>query len=164
MAVTLRPATRDDAEAMAAIWNPIIRDTTITFTTEEKTLRALRADIYLRSEARRPWILAETDTVLGFAGLAPFRDGPGYARTLEYTLYLAPEARGVGLGSRLLAEIEDRAAGLGARVLIGGVSGDNAAALAFHRRHGFEIEVTLPRVGWKFGKALDLVLFHKYLS
>lgn len=161
MAVTLRNATREDAEAMAEIWNPIIADTTITFASEEKTLRALRADIYLRAEVGRPWIIAEMGSVLGFGGFAPFR---GYARSVEHTIYLAPEARGAGVGALLLADIERRARSAGATTLIGGVSEDNAAAIAFHRRNGFDTEVTLPGVGWKFGRSLDLMLFHKYLS
>ncbi|MGR3503264.1 N-acetyltransferase family protein [Pseudaestuariivita sp.] len=164
MAVTLRRATREDAEAMAEIWNPIIRDTTITFTTEEKTLRALRADIYLRQERRQPWMVAETDRIIGFGGFAPFRGGPGYLRTVEHTIYLAPEAQGAGVGAKLLKDIELSARAGGASVLIGGVSGENAPAIAFHRRHGFDTEVVLPKVGVKFGRSLDLHLFHKFLS
>ncbi len=33
----IRRASAADAPAIAAIWNPIIRDTTITFTTVEQT-------------------------------------------------------------------------------------------------------------------------------
>jgi L-amino acid N-acyltransferase len=33
----IRPARPEDATAIAAIWNAVIRDTTATFTTAEKT-------------------------------------------------------------------------------------------------------------------------------
>lgn len=81
----IRDARRDDVPASAAIWSPIIRDTTITFWPTERSAAG------------------NGDGVQGFATYGPFRPGGGYARSQEHTLYLAPDARGAGSGRHLPA-------------------------------------------------------------
>ena len=49
----LRDANVQDAPAIADLWNPIIRDTLNTFTTEEKTIIALETAI--SAPETRPW-------------------------------------------------------------------------------------------------------------
>jgi len=53
-----------------------------------------------------------------------------------------------------------RAAGI--HTLIGAVSGENADAIAFHTAVGFTRAGVLPGAGYKFGRWMDLVLFHKH--
>ena len=98
--MTIRPARAADAQAIAAIWNPMIRDTAITFTTAEKTEAGLQADIAARDGAF--WVAGEGGHVLGFATYAQFRGGPGYARTMEHTVILSPLAHGRGIGRALM--------------------------------------------------------------
>ena len=42
------------------------------------------------------------------------------------------------------------------------VSGENAGAIAFHEAIGFTRAGVLPEAGYKFGRWMDLVLFHKH--
>ncbi|MBF9034689.1 GNAT family N-acetyltransferase [Rhodobacterales bacterium HKCCE2091] len=156
----IRRATAADADAIAAIWNPIIRDSTITFTTEEKTAEGLRARI-----ASEPVFVAEdgTGAVAGFAVYFPFRGGPGYRFTMEHSINLAPAARGQGIGRALLAAVEGHARDAGVVSMFAGVSAENAAGIAFHARAGYAEAARLPRVGHKFGRFLDLVLMRKFL-
>lgn len=157
----LRPATTSDIPAILAIWNPLIRDTTVTFTTIEKTPDTLSADIAARGPA---FVVAETGGGLaGFASYGTFRGGPGYAHTAEHTVILGPGARGRGIGRALMARLEEIARAQGIHVLIGGVSGANPGAIAFHEAIGFDRVGHLPQVGRKFGKWLDLVLLQKTL-
>lgn len=156
-----RPAKPEDADAIAVIWNQIIRDTLATFTTAEKEPDALAAAI--RAEPQR-WYVAEREAeVLGFACYFQFRGGPGYAHSMEYTIHLDAAARGHGFGRALLADVEGAARGEGAHSLYGGVSGANSEGQAFHARAGFERLAVLPEVGRKNGQWLDLHLYHKFL-
>ena len=52
-----------------------------------------------------------------------------------------------------------RAEGIGS--LIGGISGENPGAVAFHARQGFAEVGRIPRAGWKFDRWLDLVLMQR---
>jgi phosphinothricin acetyltransferase len=156
-----RLARIDDAPGIAAIWNHYIRETTITFTSTEKTPEEIAALI----QSRPAFFVVDGERgIAGFATYAQFRGGDGYARCMEHTIQLAPSARGSGLGRSLLSAVEDHARNGGAHSIFAGVSAENAAGLAFHRRMGYEATWTLPQTGWKFGRWLDLVLMQKFLS
>jgi len=157
----LRRAEAGDIPAILDIWNPLIRDTSVTFTTVEKTAQGLADDMAARGDA---FLVAETaGQILGFATYGPFRAGPGYAHTAEHSVILAGDARGRGVGRALMARLEDHAQAQGIHVLIAGVSGENEGAIAFHRAIGFVEAVHLPEVGQKFGRWMDLVILHKRL-
>lgn len=157
----IRPATRGDAAAIIAIQNPIIRDTAITFNAQEKT----EGDITTAIETVPCFLVAEDDTgLLGFVLYDQFRKGVGYARTMEHTIVLAPQARGKGAGRALMRAAEDHARAQGVGSLWAGVSGENPDGVAFHARLGFEEVARLPKVGYKFGRWMDLVLMRKWLQ
>jgi L-amino acid N-acyltransferase len=162
----IRPARDADAAALADIWRPIIRDTTITFTTTEKSAADLVALMATRRAEGRGFLVAERagGAVLGFATYGAFRAGPGYARAVEHTVVLAPEARGQGLGRALMLGLMAQARDAGAHTMIGGVSGENQAGADFHAALGFDLIARLPEVGYKFGRYLDLLLYQKILT
>lgn len=161
----IRPATAADCAAIAAIWNPVIRDTLVTFTTAEKTAEGLAATLAEKAEAGHGFFVAEAGGgIAGFATYGQFRAGPGYARTMEHSVILAPEGRGRGLGRALMAAVEDHAAAGGAHSIFAGVSGANPEGRAFHAALGYREVAVLPEVGFKFGRWLDLVLMQKILT
>ena len=107
--------------------------------------------------------VAEADTLLGFVSYAQFRGGVGYATCMEHSVILAPAARGKGAGRALMSAIEDHARAAGAHQIIGGVSGENAAGIAFHAALGYAHVATIREAGFKFGRFMDLVLMQKFL-
>ena len=160
----IRPATAADCAAIAAIWNPVIRDTLVTFTTAEKTVEGLAETLSEKAAAGHAFLVAEdAGGLAGFATYGQFRAGPGYARTMEHSVILAPAARGRGLGRALMAALEDQAAAGGAHSIFAGVSGANPEGRAFHAALGYCEVAVLPEVGFKFGRWLDLVLMQKIL-
>ncbi|MEL7255863.1 MAG: N-acetyltransferase family protein [Pseudomonadota bacterium] len=160
----IRPATHADAGAIAEIWNHYIRDTTVTFTTDEKTADDVTAYIDARQTDGMSVVVAQTAAgLMGFAAASSFRSGPGYARTLESSVMLRDGASGAGMGRALMQAVEDAARRGGATALVAGISGENDAAMAFHARLGFADVGRMPGVGQKFGRALDLVLMQKTL-
>lgn len=161
----LREATAGDVAAIGAIWNPIIRDTAITFWPVERSASEIAAMIADRQALGHPFAVAEDGgAVLGFATYAQFRLGGGFSRSMEHTIYLAPEARGGGTGRLLLCHLEDHARAAGHRLLIGGITGTNEGSLRFHARAGYAEWGRIPHAGWKFGRFHDLVLMGKDLA
>jgi phosphinothricin acetyltransferase len=161
----IRHATPDDIAGILAIWNPVIRDTAITFNSAEKTPADLAAALRDKAAAGQGFFVA-TDgaATLGFATYGQFRGGVGYARTLEHTILLAPAARGRGIGRALMGAVCDHARAGGGHSLFAGVSAENPEGRAFHAALGFAEVARLPQVGWKFGRWMDLVLMQKFLS
>lgn len=161
----IRQARSQDSAALAAIWNPIIRDTLITFNATEKSPAEIEALLAGKARDGHPFLVAlDADGILGFATYGPFRAGAGYARTAEHTILLGPAARGRGTGRALMAALEGHAQAQGLHSLIAGVSAANPGGVAFHARIGFREIARLPEVGFKAGQWLDLVLMQKLLQ
>ncbi|MEX0307256.1 MAG: N-acetyltransferase family protein [Ruegeria sp.] len=158
----IRQAKAEDAPGIAAITNPIIRDTLVTFTTVERSSDSIAVDI----EARRPrYLVAELDgQVVGFATYGPFRAGPGYDRVAEHTIQLSLAARGQGIGRALMSVLERTACEEGIHVLVAGISSANPAAIDFHSAIGFSKVGRMPEVGRKWDQWLDLVLMQKIIA
>jgi L-amino acid N-acyltransferase len=85
----------------------------------------------------------------------------GYRFTVEHTLHVRANARGRGIGTRLLLALIERARALGKHVMVAGVDGDNAASMHLHERLGFTRAGRLSEVGYKFGRWLDLVFLQR---
>ena len=162
----LRIAEPGDAAAVAAIWNPIIRDTAITFWPQERSDAEIAAIIRDRREAGYPFLLSlnEKGEVSGFASYSQFRAGGGYAKSMEHSINLRPEARGNGTASLLLNTLEDHARAAGHRIMIGGITATNEISIRFHSRMGYSEWGRVPAAGWKFGQFHDLVFMGKDLG
>ncbi len=157
----IRRAVVMDADAIVAIWNKVICETARTFTTEEKTVAGITADIQARGDA---FLVVEIGgQVVGFATYFPFRGGNGYRHTKEHTISLTPQAQGQGIGRALMQRLEDVAKRNGVHSLFAGVSGENADGIGFHAVLGYEEVARLPEVGRKFDRWMDLVLMQKIL-
>lgn len=154
----IRPATQADAGAIAALWNPWILNTAVTFNPQPKTEAEVAEMI-----ASRPAFFTTDDTA-GFATYGQFRGGLGYATCMEHTIILSPSARGRGLGRALMQAVETHAATHGAHQMIAGISGENAQAQRFHAALGYVEIARVTEAGFKFGRFMDLVLMRKFLS
>ena len=107
MSVSLRSATKDDLSHITAIY----RDSVLNGTASYEITPPTREEMAARFEAIRdkgyPYLAAEdeTGTFLGYAYASAFRTRPAYRWMVEDSIYLAPAARGRGVGRLLL---EDR--------------------------------------------------------
>ncbi len=157
----VRKAEPRDAAGIAAVLNPIIRETTISFKPKELSLKDV-GDLIAASPG--VFVAEDAGTVIGYASYGQFRNGLGYARTMEHSINLEPIARGKGVGRALMAAVENHARSGGVGSLWAGISGENPGGVAFHARLGFETVTVLPKVGFKFGRWLDLTLMRKWLQ
>ncbi len=154
----IRPATALDAPAIAPIWNQVIRETTITFNPTEKTLSEVETLI-----AQNCLVWEEAGTVQGFGRIFPFRGGEGYRFTVEHTIMIHPGSHGRGGGRALLDALCQMAKAQGMHTMIAACSAEKPEAVKFHAACGFVTVATMPEVGFKFGRWIDLVLMQKSL-
>jgi len=154
----IRPATPSDISSIAAIWNPIIRNTTVTFNTVEMTHEVIQKLI-----DTRPVLVFVSGEIAGFATYGPFRAGIGYRFVAEHTIMMSPDARGQGGGRTLMSALEKTARSNQIHSFWAGVSAENEGGVDFHKAIGYTEQARLPEVGHKFGRYLDLVLMQKRL-
>lgn len=161
----VRPATQDDAAALAAIYNHYIAETIVTF--EEEPVDA--AEMWQRVEEVRaqsfPWLVAEQDgAVAGYAYATRWKVRRGYRFSAEISVYLAPERIGRGLGSVLYARLITLLRERGLHAVIGGIALPNDASIALHERLGFRKVAHFEQTGWKFGRWIDVAYFELILD
>jgi phosphinothricin acetyltransferase len=152
---------------ITAIYNQAVRDTFSIWSEVETTVDLRRGWMQARRGAGFPVLAAidprGVDEVLGYGSFGVFRDFPGYAGTVEHSVYVAPAAQRRGVGTALLSELITRARIRGFSAMVGGIDSANAGSIALHTAHGFAIQGDLKGVGRKFGKSLDLIFMVKHL-
>jgi phosphinothricin acetyltransferase len=163
---TIRPSTDADLPSITDIYKHHVLHGTGTFEIDppsQADMTARRADVLARG---LPWLVAEEDgRVLGFAYANWFKPRPAYRFSAEDSIYVAPDAVGMGLGRKLLTELAAAAQASGVRKLLA-VIGDsaNAGSIGVHRALGFTEVGVMRSVGWKFGAWRDIVLMEKTLG
>lgn len=161
----VRLAGDADLAVIRAIYEPEVRHGTATFELEPPDVAELARRLAKVKDVGLPWLVAERDgVVLGYAYATPYRERPAYRFTAEDSVYIAQEARGRGVGRRLLAAVLDRSRAAGMRQMVA-IIGDSAnlGSIALHRACGFRSIGTLADVGYKHGRWLDTVLMQKAL-
>lgn len=153
----LRPVTLADAGRIAAIYNRYIADTTITFETKPVTPEEMHARIETISSAF-PYFVYEYDgVVLGYCYAHLWKERDAYSKTLETTVYVAPEACHQGIGNLLMVKLIEDCRSRGYHTLIACVTADNLPSLNLHKHLGFSQVSRFSEVGRKFDRWLDVI-------
>lgn len=162
----VRAATADDAEALAAIYGDAVLHGLGTFEEIPPPAEEMARRLAAVRDKGMPYVVAELDgQVIGYAYASPFRPRTGYRYTAETSIYVAPSAKGRGLGSTLLAPVIAECERLGLRQLMAVVGGsENLASIALHRAFGFEVRGVMTNVGFKFGRWVDIVMMQRSLN
>jgi phosphinothricin acetyltransferase len=110
-----------------------------------------------------PRLVARDVGVLGWAALAPVSSRECYRGVVENSVYVAPEARGRGVGRALLEELCGRAAAGGVWTIQAHTFADNAASIALHEACGFRLVGIRERLAQKHGVWRDTALLERRL-
>ena len=102
--------------------------------------------------------------LVGFGSYGSFRAWPAYKYTVEHSVYVHKDHRGRGIGRIVMAELIAAARQQDMHAMIGGIDATNAASMALHEKLGFKHVGTLPQVGFKFGRWLDLLFYQLLLE
>jgi L-amino acid N-acyltransferase YncA len=158
---SVRPATTNDAAAIAAIYNEAIEERTSTFETRPRT----PDEIAERIDGRYPLIVAELDgELVGWAGLSEYSSRNVYAGVAECSVYVRQSGRGRGIGTALCEEIAAEAERSGIHKLLGKLFPSNEASARMVRRCGFREVGTHLRHSKLDGEWRDVLLVERLLG
>ncbi len=153
----IRPAQPGDAEAIARIYNYYILNTVITFEEQPITAQDMAQRMLQITAENLPWLVAESaGGIAGYAYASRWKDRSAYRYSVESTVYLDAEARGMGYGSQLYgALLADLRQGE-VHVVIGGIALPNEASVRLHEKLGFRKVAHFKEVGYKFVRWIDV--------
>lgn len=160
----LRDAREDDAAAIAALYNPYILGTTISFEEAPVTAADMAGRIATVQAAGLAWLVAtQNDELIGYAYATRWRVRHAYRFSAESSVYVRQGMAGQGIGAALYNALLDRLAAAGVHAVIGGIALPNAASIALHERLGFEKVAHFKEVGFKLGAWRDVGYWQKTL-
>jgi L-amino acid N-acyltransferase YncA len=161
-----RLAQATDAEAMRAIYNLEVTESTATFDLVPRSHDEQRAWLAAHAGAHPAVVAVDGEDggeVLGFGSLSPYKDRPAYSTTVEDSVYVRRDRRGEGVGRLLLEELLTLATTHGFHAVIARIVGDHDASITLHERCGFTLVGVEKEVGRKFGRWLDVVELQRLL-
>jgi phosphinothricin acetyltransferase len=159
-AFLLRPATDADLPAITEIYADAVLHGTASYELEPPTLDEMTRRFRSLADGSFPYLAADLGgSVAGYAYAGPFRPRPAYRFVVENSIYVAPEAKGRGIGRALMERLIAEATRLGFRQMIA-VIGDgrpDSASVRLHEALGFRHCGRLEGSGFKHGRWLDTV-------
>src|SRR5262249_5503534 len=134
----IRVATTDDAEAIAAIYAPIVADTPVSFEVVPPSIDEMRGRIATILQLF-PWLVSldAVGRVDGYVYAGRHRDRVAYQWSVDVTAYVREDARGTGIGKRLYGVLFDELRRLGYCQAFAGITLPNAASVGLHESMGF---------------------------
>jgi len=161
---TIRLARPGDAEAIRAIYNLEVLDTTVTFDIVARTSDQQAAWLVEHSGGH-PAIVAVDDAgvLMGFGSLSPYKERPAYSPTVEDSVYIHRDRRGAGVGRAILGELIRLAQTYGYHSVVARIVGGHDASISLHAAQGFEMVGVEREVGRKLGRWLDVVVMQRML-
>lgn len=152
----IREVRPDDAAQIAGIYNRYILETTISFETQPLSAEDMRIRIEEISSYFPYFVAKNNGKLTGYCYAHPWKERAAYCKTLETTIYLASEAKGRGLGTRLMTQLIKECRNRGYHALIACITAENEESCQFHERLGFKKVSHFEQVGQKFGRWLDV--------
>ena len=145
-----------DAAACAAIYEPYVRRTAISFEDRPPDAGQL-AERIERYQATHQWLVAEGwGQVIGYAYACPHRDRSAYRWAADVSVYVDPTSHRRGFGRALYGELLRLLREQRFQVACAGVTLPNEASVALHESLGFVAVGVYPRIGFKLGSWWDV--------
>ncbi len=151
---------------VAAIYAHHVLAGTGTFEEVPPSIEQMTARRCAGLAAGHDWLVVRDATgVLGFGYYAPFRQRSAYAWTVEDSVYVRDDVRGMGVGKSLVAALLQLAEARGYRQMLALIGdSDNTGSIGVHASLGFQRAGVLRSCGVKFGRWLDVVIMQRPLG
>ncbi|MGB3296802.1 MAG: N-acetyltransferase family protein [Phormidesmis sp.] len=159
MTVIVRDYRAMDIEALTALYNHYILETTITFDLQPYTAQQ-RQEMWMShyaSSGRYRLLVAEREgQLVGYATSSKLRVKAAYDTSVETSVYLSSAAQGYGIGTQLYSALFEALAAEDVHRAYACITLPNEASMAIHQKFGFEQVGLFREVGRKFDRYWDV--------
>ena len=157
MTATLRTGTRADLPRIVEIYNHYVANSVATFDTTPIRVEDRHEWIEQFGDDRHRLLVLEQDGIVqGYAYSGRVRPRAAYDRSVETSIYLAPDTIGQGLGEQLYGALLGHLDGTDVHRIYGVITLPNPGSVRLHERLGFREVGRLTECGLKFGKWWDV--------
>lgn len=167
MTSIIRAAVEADVPRIAAIYADAVDNGTATYELAVPSEAEMLMRFRTLKDQGYPYLVWEEDgVILAYAYGGPFRARPAYRFIVEDSIYVAPEAKGKGVGSRLLAALIEECRRLGFRQFVA-VIGDGhpgSPSVKLHEKLGLAHCGKLVGSGYKHERWLDTAFMQMELN
>ncbi|TPM30190.1 GNAT family N-acetyltransferase [Mesorhizobium sp. B2-3-4] len=165
--IAIRAATEADLDTITEIYADAVTHGTASYELEPPGRVEMGTRFASLTGGGFPYLVAQKDgAVLGYAYAGPFRPRPAYRFIVEDSVYVAPDAKGQGVGLKLMQGLIAAAEAAGFRQIIA-VIGDghaDSASVKLHEKLGFRHSGRLEGSGYKHERWLDTVFMQLSLN
>ena len=162
----IRVGTLPDIAGITDIFNFYIEHTNARFEEEKFTLenRQQWFSQFSSNSKYQLYVATENDSLLGFACSQQYRATSAFEDTAEVTVYLAEEATGKGLGTKLYSQLFSSIRIHGVHRALSGVALPNDASIALHKSFGFREVGVFNEYAKKNGQYISSMWLEKALN
>lgn len=160
---SIRMATPQDASAIAAIYEPYICNTTITFEYDPVPTDMMRNRI---TEVMKqfPWLVYEKDgKILGYAYCSRFKERAAFDWDCECSVYIDEKEHRKGIASELYNRLFELIRLQGYYTIYALITFSHESSISLHKKFGFTEVGVYQKTGYKFDKWWDLLVMEKRL-
>ena len=165
--ISIRAALAGDLDRITEIYADAVTHGTASYELEPPSRTEMGARFDSLAAGGFPYLVAVKDGVLlGYAYAGAFRPRPAYRFIVEDSVYVAPDAKGQGVGLLLMQALIEACRVAGFRQIIA-VIGDghaDSASVRLHEKLGFRHSGRLEGSGHKHGRWLDTVFMQLSLN
>ncbi len=140
----IRPMCEGDADAVLRIYQAGLDSGDASF---ERTVPPWAVFDAGRLPEHRHVAVDDQNAVSGWVAVSAVSGRCVYAGVVEHSVYVAPEARGRGVGLALLNALISSTQAAGIWTIESGIFPENTASLALHQRAGFRVVGIRERIG-----------------
>jgi phosphinothricin acetyltransferase len=163
--INVRRAQRSDLPQLVEIFNHYVANGNVSFGTELHTVESRTPWFESYGQGRYHLLVAEDNRgVLGCAYSSRYRPTPPFDYTVETSIYLHPEKRRNGIGTRLYTELFKILETQPIHLLVAGIAHPNPASIGLHKKFGFEEVGTFKEYARKNNVWISSTWFQKLLA
>lgn len=161
--VKILKAKRLDLPEILNIYSHYVLNTSACLDETVPSIKVYEELFDLLEEKDLPFFVAKIDDkVVGYCYAKPYRERSAYRYTVETSIYIDQNYTGKGIARKIFTKVYEQVKEQGYKQMIAVVVNQSSGySDRFHKDMGFVESGRLIKVGYKFGKWLDVFLLQK---